>query len=87
MMPPKQPPQLDTIEDLARYLQIAVVTVRMWVKKGYIPEKTYIKVGNTYRFDRGAVMQALRHPELRLTLADTPMLLGAPKQLDLFKDA
>lgn len=48
-----------TIESLAQYFCVSVSTIRAWVRQGHIPENTYIKLGNTYRFNRDAVQQAL----------------------------
>lgn len=48
-----------TIENLAQYFCVSVSTIRAWVRQGYIPENTYIKLGNTYRFNRPAVADAL----------------------------
>ncbi len=54
------------VEELAKYLCVKVPTVRDWVGKGYIPKTTYIKVGNTYRFNIQEVVVALKQeaPEL-----------------------
>jgi len=48
-----------TIENLAQYFCVSVSTIRAWVRQGYIPETTYIKLGNTYRFNRDQVSEAL----------------------------
>ena len=48
-----------TIDALAEHLSLAVVTVRKWLYSGKIPNDTYIKVGNTYRFNIPAVEHAL----------------------------
>lgn len=48
-----------TIEKLAQYLSVSVSTVRAWVRQGHIPANTYIKLGNTYRFNMEAVASAL----------------------------
>jgi excisionase family DNA binding protein len=47
------------IEDMAKYLSVSVSTIRAWVRQGYIPKTTYIKVGNTYRFHLEAVVEYL----------------------------
>lgn len=52
------------IEPLANYFSVSVSTVRLWVREGTIPEKSYIKIANTYRFHVKAVENALiRHKE------------------------
>jgi excisionase family DNA binding protein len=48
-----------TIESLAQYFCVSVSTIRAWVRQGHIPESTYIKLGNTYRFNRADVQTAL----------------------------
>ena len=48
-----------TIESLAQYFHVSVSTIRAWVRQGHIPETTYIKLGNTYRFNRDQVADAL----------------------------
>jgi len=48
-----------TIESLAQFFCVSVSTIRAWVRQGHIPDNTYIKLGNTYRFNRDAVQQAL----------------------------
>jgi hypothetical protein len=55
-------PDLDRfvpIEVLARHFAVTVSTIRSWVRRGHIPKSTYLKVGNTYRFNISAVVNAL----------------------------
>tara|TARA_R110000823_G_scaffold24341_1_gene71945 strand:- start:198 stop:440 length:243 start_codon:yes stop_codon:yes gene_type:complete len=47
------------IEELSKHLAVSISTVRGWLKKKSIPENTYIRVGNTYRFNIDAVVNAL----------------------------
>ena len=47
------------IEELSKHLAVSISTVRGWLKKKSIPENTYIRVGNTYRFNIDAVVDAL----------------------------
>ena len=47
------------IEELAKQFTVSVSTVRAWVRQGYIPKDTYLKIGNTYRFNVPAVIKAL----------------------------
>tara|TARA_R100000995_G_scaffold44236_2_gene20762 strand:+ start:6720 stop:6935 length:216 start_codon:yes stop_codon:yes gene_type:complete len=47
------------IEKLANHLHVSVSTVRGWVRNKHIPENTYIRVANTYRFCIDDVTAAL----------------------------
>lgn len=47
------------IETLAKHFAVSVSTIRAWLRQGYIPSDTYVKIGNTYRFNVSAVVQAL----------------------------
>lgn len=47
------------IEALAKHFTVSVSTIRAWLRQGYIPSDTYVKIGNTYRFNVSAVVQAL----------------------------
>jgi len=47
------------IEDLAKHFAVSISTIRAWVRQGHIPKTTYIKIGNTYRFNKTAVSEAL----------------------------
>ena len=53
------------IEGLAKHLSVKVSTIRQWVNKGYIPKRTYIKVGYTYRFNIPQVVDALKKDVLK----------------------
>ena len=48
-----------TIEKLANHLQVSISTIRGWVRNKHIPENTYIRVVNTYRFCIDDVTAAL----------------------------
>lgn len=48
------------IDDLAEVLNVKTQTLRAWVRQGFIPRDTYIKVANTYRFNIPQVIDALR---------------------------
>ncbi len=67
------------VEELAKYLCVKVPTVRDWVGKGYIPKTTYIKVGNTYRFNIQEVVVALKQEAPELTNDNQ----NKPEQLEL----
>ena len=47
------------IEDLAKHFAVSISTIRAWVRQGHIPKSTYIKIGNTYRFNKTSVTEAL----------------------------
>jgi excisionase family DNA binding protein len=51
--------RLVTIEELAKHFSISTSTARSWVRTGAIPEDTYIRVGQTYRFHIPTVSRAL----------------------------
>jgi excisionase family DNA binding protein len=38
---------------------VSISTIRAWVRQGHIPKSTYIKIGNTYRFNKTSVTEAL----------------------------
>jgi excisionase family DNA binding protein len=44
---------------LAKHFAVSISTIRAWVRQGHIPKTTYIKIGNTYRFNKTAVTEAL----------------------------
>ena len=48
------------IDVMAEYLSLKPNTLRTWVRMGFIPKSTYIKVGNTYRFSVPEVVEALK---------------------------
>jgi excisionase family DNA binding protein len=71
------------IEELAKHFTVSVSTVRAWVRQGHIPKDTYLKIGNTYRFNLSKVVDALSNtpknePEVPKT--EDPR---APVQLEL----
>ena len=49
------------IGKVADYFQVSVSTIRKWVTNKSIPEDTYIKVGEVYRFRLDDVEAALTH--------------------------
>lgn len=51
------------IEDLSKHFSVSISTIRGWIRKNHIPEHTYIKVGNTYRFSVKDVVEALSKPK------------------------
>jgi hypothetical protein len=73
------------IEDLAKHFTVSISTVRAWVRQGLIPKETYIKVGNTYRFNVSKVVEALTSapkPEPE-KIEPKPEEPDAPVQLEL----
>ena len=47
------------VEAVAKYFAVSISTVRAWVRQGHIPKSTYIKFGNTYRFNLTAIVEHL----------------------------
>jgi hypothetical protein len=79
------------IEDLAKHFTVSVSTVRAWVRQGHIPKDTYLKIGNTYRFNVSKVVDALSNtpkdePEVLKTEASVTTTAPAPVQLELAFD-
>ena len=48
-----------TVEDVAKHFKVSVSTVRAWLRKGMIPDNTYVRMGSVYRFRLNAVVDAL----------------------------
>ena len=51
------------IENVAEYFSVSISTIRAWIRQDRIPQNTYIKVGNTYRFCIPEISEALTHRE------------------------
>jgi len=49
-------PPLVPIEDVATHLSVSLSTVRAWVRQGTLPRQTYVKIGNTYRYDLDQIL-------------------------------
>jgi hypothetical protein len=47
------------IEECAKHFTVSVSTIRSWIRQGFIPKDTYLKIGLTYRFDLSAIIKAL----------------------------
>ena len=47
------------IDEVAKHFAVSVSTVRTWVRQNRIPRDTFVKLGNTYRFQLSAVAKAL----------------------------
>jgi hypothetical protein len=72
------------IEVLAKHFTVSVSTIRAWLRQGYIPTDTYVKIGNTYRFNVSAVVQALSaKPKDDLTLIEPEQAEESQVQLEL----
>jgi excisionase family DNA binding protein len=74
------------IEDLARTLTVSVTTVRSWVRTGLIPGDRYVKIGNTYRFDKEAIIDHFRPKKLvteAVPLPPTPEPQAEPEMKQL----
>jgi predicted site-specific integrase-resolvase len=71
------------IDGVAKHFMVSVSTARAWVRQGYIPADTYLKIGNTYRFHLAKVVEALtsKSPEKPIVV---PEKEGKnPQQLEL----
>ena len=51
------------ISDVAEHFSVSISTVRPWVREGYRPEHTYVKIDNTQRFKLEEVTKALPEGE------------------------
>jgi len=74
------------IEDLAKHFTVSVSTIRAWVRQGYIPKDTYLKIGNTYRFNVSKVVDALSNAPKDEPEVPKPVevsMPNAPVQLEL----
>tara|TARA_R110000824_G_scaffold153389_5_gene325026 strand:+ start:54 stop:323 length:270 start_codon:yes stop_codon:yes gene_type:complete len=73
------------IEELAQHLSLAITTLRSWVRTGVIPKSTYLKIGNTYRFNIPEVVEKLKESNLEADLVPhtDDGDANAPVQLEL----
>tara|TARA_R110000803_G_scaffold21371_5_gene53898 strand:- start:7240 stop:7533 length:294 start_codon:yes stop_codon:yes gene_type:complete len=70
------------IGDVADEYSVSISTVRKWLREDKIPRHTYIKAGRTYRFNLGALTEALRGgPPLQVDL--TPSQIALVEKLDV----
>ena len=75
------------IEDVANHFSVSISTIRGWIRKNHIPDHTYIKVGNTYRFSFDEVLAALsasKNGRDAIDLDDGP--LEVPHEFDEVED-
>tara|TARA_R100000687_G_scaffold69438_1_gene58826 strand:+ start:140 stop:424 length:285 start_codon:yes stop_codon:yes gene_type:complete len=49
------------IDEVAEHFSVSISTIRAWLRQDRIPNHTYIKVGNTYRFCIPEISEALTH--------------------------
>tara|TARA_R110000782_G_scaffold72601_1_gene145373 strand:- start:345 stop:680 length:336 start_codon:yes stop_codon:yes gene_type:complete len=68
------------IDVIAEFLSLKPNTLRTWVRMGFIPKSTYIKVGNTYRFSIPEVVKALKQDDP--AVLDTSLLARKKEALD-----
>ena len=73
------------IEQVAKHFTVSLSTIRAWVRQGKIPPNTYIKVGNTYRFNVADVEGALVGAP-KAEFAEKPDALHEQLELDLDND-
>jgi hypothetical protein len=70
------------IESLARTLTVSITTVRSWVRTGLIPGDMYVKIGNTYRFDKEAIINHFKPMQKNPVVAE-PAPQADPRQMEL----
>lgn len=71
------------IETVARHFTVSVSTIRAWLRAGHIPADTYVKIGNTYRFQISGIVAALSgRPKDDVKYVE-PVEPDAPVQLEL----
>ena len=88
MQPEQKPEPLIPIKDVAKHFTVSVSTVRAWVRQGHIPRSTYVKIGNTYRFNLAEILASLTKnpsadPQSVVTEAELTALSTQPVQLEL----
>jgi excisionase family DNA binding protein len=75
------------VEELAKQLTVSISCIRGWIRQGKVPKHTYIKVGNTYRFNIPMVIAALtKIPDPEAKPADAVVEVSSipvPVQLEL----
>jgi excisionase family DNA binding protein len=47
------------IEELAKHFSVSVSTIRAWIRQGYIPKDSFLRIGSTYRFKISEVEASL----------------------------
>lgn len=69
------------IEDVAKHFTVSISTIRSWVRMGYMPPGSYIKIANTYRFNIPKIVEGLTPKAPPVEPA--PPEPDAPVQLEL----
>ena len=62
-----------TIEDAAKHFSVSISTLRNWMRHGYIPEESYIRIENVLRFKISGVAAALVTVKSEESKIDTSM--------------
>lgn len=60
------------IDAVASHFNVSVSTIRTWIRNESIPKSTYLKVGNTYRFDIEKIETALMEDGGESITSDVP---------------
>ena len=71
------------IEDVAKFFSVSVSTIRVWVRRGLVPDNCYVKIGNTKRFNLEA-MEKEFNPAKANKLNDAPK--PQPEEMITFED-
>ena len=51
--------QLHTIDEVAKYFNVSVSTIRNWMQAGTLPSETYVQLGRVYRFNIGLIKEKM----------------------------
>ena len=73
------------IETVAKHFAVSISTVRAWLRTNKIPTNTYIKIGNTYRFNLTGVEAALLN-SVSFTVPEEDYMAEGSMQLELDLD-
>lgn len=73
--------QLYTIDEIAKYFNVSVSTIRNWMQAGSLPAETYVQLGRVYRFNLDLIKEKMfpnKVASVEATPVETP-----PVQLEL----
>ena len=73
------------IETVAKHFAVSISTVRAWLRTNKIPTNTYIKIGNTYRFNLTGVEAGLLN-SVSFTVPEEDYMAEGSMQLELDLD-